>query len=185
MKMQPHRVGLDGAKDVRLTDTAFNHTVAGCMGTAGGGGGRGGFGALGGGCGISPDNGTSSTSIRLTIRRPQPGSSMPAGRLSRILRRATSRSTRSSIQASRDVHLHRGGWKTKLHGMIQFPSNFDPARKYPSLVSRRRSGVREQHRARDVRRRRTPRRILRLSYSEPPTPAARRVKARGFWTTST
>ena len=25
--------------------------------------------------------------------------------------------------------------KTKLHGLIQFPSNFDPARKYPSLVS--------------------------------------------------
>ncbi len=33
MKLQLHRVGLDGAKDVRLTDPAFNHTVGGCMGT--------------------------------------------------------------------------------------------------------------------------------------------------------
>ena len=55
MKLQLHRVGLDGKDDVRLTDPAFNHTIAGCMGAAGGGGGRGGS-AGGGGCGISPDN---------------------------------------------------------------------------------------------------------------------------------
>ena len=42
--------------------------------------------------------------------------------------------------------------KTTLHGLIQFPSNFDPAKKYPVLVQRlRRAGVGEQHRARDVR----------------------------------
>ena len=47
--------------------------------------------------------------------------------------------------------------KTKLHGLMQFPSNFDPSKKYPALVSRlRRAGVGQQHRARDVRRRRTP-----------------------------
>ena len=56
MKMQLHRVGLDGKGDVRLTDPAFNHTIGGCMGPGGGGGGRGGFGGLGGACGISPDN---------------------------------------------------------------------------------------------------------------------------------
>ena len=42
MKMQLHRVGLDGKDDVRLTDPKFNHTVAICGG--GGGGGRGGGG---------------------------------------------------------------------------------------------------------------------------------------------
>ena len=43
--------------------------------------------------------------------------------------------------------------KTTLHGLIQFPSNFDPSKKYPALVSRlRRPGVGEQHRPRDVRR---------------------------------
>ena len=32
--------------------------------------------------------------------------------------------------------------KTTLYGMIAFPSNFDPAKKYPTLMSRvRRSGV--------------------------------------------
>ena len=55
MKMQLHRVGLDGKGDVRLTDPAFNHTVGGCTSAAGAGGGRGGFGAAGA-CGISPDN---------------------------------------------------------------------------------------------------------------------------------
>ena len=31
LKMQLHRVGLDGKGDARLTDPAFNHTVGGCM----------------------------------------------------------------------------------------------------------------------------------------------------------
>src|SRR5207248_436211 len=31
LKMQLHRVGLDGRNDVRLTDPAFNHTVGSCM----------------------------------------------------------------------------------------------------------------------------------------------------------
>ena len=55
MKLQLHRVGLDGKGDVRLTDPAFNHTVGACGGAAGGGGGRGGAGGAGA-CGISPDN---------------------------------------------------------------------------------------------------------------------------------
>src|SRR5205823_13543340 len=45
LKLQLHRVGLDGKGDVRLTDPKFNHAVGSCMGAAGGGG-----------CGISPDN---------------------------------------------------------------------------------------------------------------------------------
>ena len=58
MKMQLHRVGLDGRGDVRLTDPKFNHSVAGCGGAAGGGraGGPGGPGAGEAACGISPDN---------------------------------------------------------------------------------------------------------------------------------
>ena len=31
LKLQLHRVGLDGKGDVRLTDPAFNHTVGSCM----------------------------------------------------------------------------------------------------------------------------------------------------------
>ena len=54
MKLQLHRVGLDGKGDVRLTDPAFHHTVGGCMAAprrrwprrVG----------AGASCGISPDN---------------------------------------------------------------------------------------------------------------------------------
>src|ERR1044072_133392 len=31
LKLQLHRVGLDGASDRRLTDPAFHHTVGGCI----------------------------------------------------------------------------------------------------------------------------------------------------------
>ncbi len=55
LKLQLHRVGLDGKGDVRLTDPAFHHTVGACIAGAAGGGGRGGFGGPTA-CGISPDN---------------------------------------------------------------------------------------------------------------------------------
>ena len=35
LKLQLHRVGLDGKGDVRLTDPAFHHTVGSCMAGAG------------------------------------------------------------------------------------------------------------------------------------------------------
>src|SRR5690606_6276817 len=53
MKLQLHRVGLDGKGDVRLTDPSFNHAVGSCMASGGrpqqapGGADT---------CGISPDN---------------------------------------------------------------------------------------------------------------------------------
>ena len=57
MKMQLHRVGLDGKQDVRLTDPAYNHSAGNCLpprrvsisaAMAGG--------LATGSCGISPDN---------------------------------------------------------------------------------------------------------------------------------
>src|SRR5438128_9518170 len=62
MKLQLHRVGLDGKGDIRLTDPKFNHTIAAACGTGGGAGRRGGGpqgfqpGGGGGACGISGDN---------------------------------------------------------------------------------------------------------------------------------
>ncbi len=42
LKLQLHRVGLDGKGDIRLTDPAFHHTVGSCVAAApAGGGGRG------------------------------------------------------------------------------------------------------------------------------------------------
>ena len=49
MKLQLHRVGLDGKGDKRLTDPAFNHTVSSCVARRAGV-------RRGHACGISPDN---------------------------------------------------------------------------------------------------------------------------------
>ena len=92
MKLQLHRVGLDGKGDVRLTDPAFHHTIARVHGrTPAGGGGRG---AFGGGRRrlrhLAGQQAISSTSTRRTTRRRRRGSSTRArqGR-----RRARARAT--------------------------------------------------------------------------------------------
>jgi dipeptidyl-peptidase 4 len=136
MKMQLHRVGLDGAKDVRLTDPAFNHTVAGCMGNAGGGGGRGGSGALGGACGISPDN-AYFVDVYQTHDTP-PATRLVDARGKVVADLAKSDLTKYSQLGFNPAEMFTytaADGKTRLHGLIQFPSNFDPARKYPALVS--------------------------------------------------
>jgi dipeptidyl-peptidase-4 len=135
MKLQLHRVGLDGAKDVRLTDPAFNHTVAGCMGTAGGGGGRGGF-AGGGGCGISPDN-TYFVDVYQAHDTP-PATRLVDGTGKVVADLAKSDLTKYSQLGFKPAEMFTytaADGKTNLHGLVQFPSNFDPSRKYPALVS--------------------------------------------------
>jgi dipeptidyl-peptidase-4 len=138
MKVQLHRVGLDGRRDVRLTDPAFNHAIAGCMGTTpgAGGGGRGGFGAGGGGCGISPDN-TYFVDVYQTHNTP------PATRLVDSTGKVVSELAKSDLTkyaqlgfkpAEMFTYTAADG-KTQLHGLVQFPSNFDPSRKYPALVT--------------------------------------------------
>jgi dipeptidyl-peptidase 4 len=130
-----HRVGLDGKGDVRLTDPAFNHSVSGCMG-AGGGGGRGGFGGVGGGCGISPDN-------KYFVDVYQTHDTPPATRLVDATGKVVADLAKSDLtkysglgfkKAEMFAYTAADG-KTTLHGLIQFPSHFDPSRKYPALVS--------------------------------------------------
>jgi dipeptidyl-peptidase-4 len=62
LKLQLHRVALDGKSDVRLTDPAFHHTVGGCM--AGGG--------------SHPTTGSRWTRTRPMTPRRRPASSMPS-----------------------------------------------------------------------------------------------------------
>jgi dipeptidyl-peptidase 4 len=137
MKMQLHRVGLNGKGDVRLTDPAFNHNVSGCGGPGGGGrgGGGGGFGGGGGGgCGISPDN-------KYFIDVYQTHDQPPATRLVDMSGKvvlAKSDLTRFTQLGLRKVEMFTykaADGKTPLVGTIAFPSNFDPSKKYPTLIA--------------------------------------------------
>ncbi|HSC27558.1 MAG TPA: prolyl oligopeptidase family serine peptidase, partial [Vicinamibacterales bacterium] len=134
MKIQLHRVGLDGRNDVRLTDPAFNHTVGGCMVAAPGGGGRGGAGA-GAACGISPDN-------RFFIDTYQTHDTPPASRLVDAAGKVVAEIAKSDVSKFDVLGLKKAEMftytaadgATTLRGLIQFPSHFDPAKKYPVLV---------------------------------------------------
>lgn len=135
LKLQVHRVGLDGKGERRLTDPAFHHTVGGCI-AAGRGRGAGAFGG-GGSCGISPDD-------KYLIDIAQTHDTPPA---TRIVDAATGAVVatigESDLSRFRELGLKKAEMftykaadgKTTLHGTIQFPSTFDPAKKYPLLVS--------------------------------------------------
>jgi dipeptidyl-peptidase-4 len=129
-------VGLDGKGDMRLTDPAFNHSVGSCM--AGAAGGRG-FGGPGGAsrCGISPDD-------KYFIDVYQTHDIPPATRLvdattgKTVAELATSdlgRFNELGLKKAEMFTYKAADGKTTLRGLISFPSNFDPARKYPALVS--------------------------------------------------
>jgi dipeptidyl-peptidase 4 len=132
MKMQLHRVGLDGKGDVRLTDPAFNHTIGTCTGTPAAG--RGGFGGAGS-CGISPDN-------RYFIDTYQTHDTPPASRLIDGSGKIVSDLAKSDMTKFEQLGLKKAEMftykaadgTTTLRGLIQFPSNFDPSKKYPVLV---------------------------------------------------
>jgi len=132
LKLQLHRVGLDGRGDVRLTDPKFHHTIGGCMPGATGGRGRGGAGS----CGISPDN-------TLFVDVYQAHDVAPASRVVDALggkvvaEVASSDLTRYDTLGIRKAELFTyksADGQTTLHGILQFPSNFDSSRKYPVLV---------------------------------------------------
>jgi dipeptidyl-peptidase-4 len=130
LKQQLHRVGFDGKGDLRLTDPAFHHAVGGCMP---GGGGRGGAGA----CGISPDD-------RYAVDVYQTHDTPPATRLidaatgRTVAELASSDLTRFNELGLRKAEMFTylaADGKTTLRGLISFPSNFDPSKKYPALAS--------------------------------------------------
>ena len=131
LKLQLHRVGLDGKGDVRLTEPRYHHTVGSCM-SPGVAAGRGG----GGSCGIAPDN-------KHFIDVYQTHDTPPATRLVDT----TSRTVVAELAQSDITKFNELGLKkaeiftyksadgaTELYGLIQFPSHFDPTRKYPVLV---------------------------------------------------
>jgi dipeptidyl-peptidase-4 len=113
MKLQLHRVGLDGSGDMRLTDPAFNHTVA-----------------------LSPD-GQWFVDVYQTHDRP-PATRVLDAKGSVVAELAQSDLARFEALGLKKVEFFTykaADGKTDLYGSIAFPSNFDPARKYPVLAS--------------------------------------------------
>jgi len=134
LKFQLHRVGLDGKGDRRLTDPAFHHSVGRCVADAGPRLGQPGFSAP---CGVSPDN-------KYFIDVYQTHDTPPATRLvdassgtvvTDIARSDTTKFAELGLKKAEMFTYTAADGKTTLRGLIQFPSTFDPGRKYPSLVS--------------------------------------------------
>ena len=113
MKLQLHRVGLDGRGDRRLTDPAFTHSVT-----------------------FAPDG-------KHWVDVAQAHDRAPVARLMDSDGRQVGEIARSDTSRFVELGLHHvelfsyvaGDGRTELHGMLNFPSNFDPARRYPLLVS--------------------------------------------------
>jgi dipeptidyl-peptidase 4 len=112
MKLQLHRVGLDGKNDKRLTDPAFTHAVS-----------------------ASPD-GKFFVDVAQTHDKP------PFTRLidssgavvSEIAKSDTTKFDQLGLKKVEMFTYTAADGKTKLHGLIHFPSTFDPSKRYPTLA---------------------------------------------------
>jgi dipeptidyl-peptidase-4 len=113
LKLQLHRVGLDGQGDRRLTDPAFNHTVQ-----------------------LSPDG-------KFFIDVAETHDSPPVSRLmddqgnvvAELARSDTSQIDQLGFKRVEVFTFTAADGKSDLQGMLYFPSNFDPSKKYPLLVT--------------------------------------------------
>ncbi len=113
MKLQLHRVGLDGRGDKRLTDPAFNHTVD-----------------------VAPD-GKHFIDVAQTHDIP-PSTRLMDGDGELVVELAKSDSSKFDQLGLKRVELIKykaADGVTELHGLLHVPSNFDPKKKYPLLVS--------------------------------------------------
>jgi dipeptidyl-peptidase-4 len=113
MKLQLHRVGLDGQGDTRLTDPAFHHNVD-----------------------VAPDG-------KHFIDTIQTHHTPPSSRLVSIDGQVLKELAKSDLTRFDKLGLKRvellkykaADGQTDLYGLLHFPSQFDPAKKYPLLVS--------------------------------------------------
>ena len=113
MKMQLHRVGMDGKGDKRLTDPAWNHTVD-----------------------IAPDGKHFIDVIEKHDRPPTTRLVDSEGKvLSELATSDMSKFNEIGLKKVELITYKAGDGKTQLHGVLHFPSNFDPKKKYPLLVS--------------------------------------------------
>jgi dipeptidyl-peptidase 4 len=134
LKLQLHRVGLDGRNDRRLTDPAFHHTSGACIPALGS---RPEQPGLPGWCGISPDN-------KYFVDVYQTHDTPPATRLAdaadgrTVAEMATADASRFADLGLKHAELFTytsADGRTTLRGTIQFPTTFDASRRYPALLN--------------------------------------------------
>jgi dipeptidyl-peptidase 4 len=112
MKMQLHRVNLNGTKDIRLTDPKFNHNVT-----------------------ISP-TGEHFIDVAQTHNIP-PFVSLIDDKGKKVADIANSDMSNFKELGFKTVEVFTftsADGETELHGMIHFPSNFDATKKYPVIL---------------------------------------------------
>ncbi len=133
LKLQLHRVGLDGAGDRRLTDPSFHHTIGSCIPGLGA---RPEQPAVASPCGISPDS-------RYFVDVFQTHDTPPAAQLvdaatgqlvADLARSDATKFTELGLKKAELFTFVAADGKTRLRGTLQFPSTFDPAKKYPALL---------------------------------------------------
>ncbi|MDB4877796.1 MAG: peptidase dipeptidylpeptidase domain protein [Gemmatimonadetes bacterium] len=113
MKVQLHRVGLDGRNDMRLTDPAFTHTVT-----------------------LSPD-------AKYFVDVAETHDQAPVTRLADAAGKVVAELAKTDLTKFNEIGLKKvemytyktSDGQATLHGIIHYPSNFDPSKKYPVLVS--------------------------------------------------
>jgi dipeptidyl-peptidase-4 len=134
LKLQLHRVGLDGKNDRRLTEPAFHHTVGNCLVSIGS---RATQPLVPGPCGISPDS-KYFVDVYETHDRPAATRLVDATTGRTVAEVAQSDTTRFSALGLKKAEMftyRAADQATTLRGLIRFPSTFDPTKKYPVLVS--------------------------------------------------
>ncbi len=113
MKLQLHRVGLDGEHDTRITDPSLNHTIS-----------------------MSPDG-------RHFVDVAQAHDYPPVTTLWDVRGPAVAELAISDITGMRELGLEpvelfsftAADGETELYGMLSKPSDFDPSKTYPLLIS--------------------------------------------------
>jgi dipeptidyl-peptidase 4 len=112
MMLQLHRVGLDGAGDKRLTDPVFHHTVD-----------------------LAPD-GKHIVDVAQTHDSPPVTRLLDADGnvLADLAASDLTQFDKLGLKRAEMLRFKAADGETELYGLLHFPSNFDPARKYPLLV---------------------------------------------------
>jgi dipeptidyl-peptidase-4 len=134
LKFQLHRVGLDGTGDRRLTDPTFHHAIGLCMDDAGP---RTGQPAAPAPCGISPD---SRYFVDVYQRHDTPPATRvvdaaTGGTVADVAQSDTTQFSRLGLEHAELFSFLAADGKTRLHGILQFPSGFSASKKYPLLVN--------------------------------------------------